>query len=130
VSAIDQARFNHAAQVWQKACDKLGVKIITPFLLKAEDETINCLEFLPDFGGNQGMVIGAMDLPEVATDDRYFRLARKKNLFCSIINVNAYAKNEVDETVFKEALNDWGFFGNRDDCPAWFNGCKGSRALP
>jgi hypothetical protein len=106
------------------------VRIITPYQLQFDDETIDCLGFLPDFGGDQGMIIAAMDLPEFSTDERVFKFARMNRMFCSFVNITAYANTTEDITAFKEALNDWGFFGNRDDCPAWFSGCKGSRALP
>jgi hypothetical protein len=130
VSAIDLAKFNRTALAWQKACQDLGVRITAPYQLQSEGETINCLGFLPDFGGNQGMVIGVMDLPEVQTDKRLFELARRKAMFCSFINVSAYINKQEDQAVYKNALNDWGYYGAWENCPSWFSGIKGGRVLP
>ena len=122
MSKIDQVTFERAVQTWQIACGKLGVKIVSPYLIKSDGEAINCLGFLPDFGGIKGMVIGAMDLPKVRTDKRLFRLAQKDGLYCSFVNASAFAYKTSAEVVFKDALNDWGYYGAVGNCPLWFAG--------
>src|SRR5713226_5309099 len=102
--AIDKALFDGASRAWQAACHKLGVTAIAPFVLEEEDRSVACLAFLPDFGGPNGMLIGAMDLPEVNTDDQLVELAEKKGLFFSFVNATPFAKTKVDEAVFKDAL--------------------------
>jgi len=98
--------------------------------LEIKGDKVTCIAFLPDFGGQNGMVICAMDLPRVGTDQRLESLAKMQGLFCSFVNAPAFARVPVDDKVFKEALEDWGYYGPQDKCPTWFKGYKGGRSLP
>jgi hypothetical protein len=63
------------------------------------------------------MVIGYIHPPEVKTDPSLKSGAKARGLFYSFINLKVYAK--YDEEVFKEALLDWGFFGDEAMRPIW-----------
>ena len=78
---VDRNLLEAAARTWSAACRMLGVKAVALFTLAAGAASAPCLAFLPDFGGPNGMVIGAMDLPEVMPDDRLEELAKAKGLF-------------------------------------------------
>lgn len=122
MSSIDQVVLNRASRTWHDACRKLGVKAVAPFSLGEGAASVACLAFLPDFGGPSGMIVGGMDLPEIVPDDALQRLAKTKGLYLSFVNVSAFADREVAEPVFKEALNDWGYFGILENCPNWYGG--------
>jgi hypothetical protein len=119
---VDQATLNRASRTWRDACRKLGVEVVAPFTVAEEGTSVACLAFLPDFGGPNGMVIGGMNLPEIVPDDTLQRLTKRKGLWLSFVNVSAFAGREVAEAVFKEALNDWGYFGPLENCPDWYGG--------
>lgn len=124
---IDPGKLKSASQSWQTICRKWGIRTIVPFVLKVEGQCVDCIAYLPDFGGPNGMVIGAMDLPEVSSDDRVFALARKKGLFCSFVNVSAFGDRKIAENVFKDALEDWGYFGPPENRPLLFENHKGDK---
>ena len=125
---IDKAVLDRASQAWQEACRNLQVNAVAPFFLGTGRESVSCLAFLPDFGGANGMVIAAMDLPEIKPDDKLKSLAEDKGIFCSFVNASAFANRTVSEKVFKEALEDWGYYGPRADRPVWFAGYDHSQS--
>jgi hypothetical protein len=43
--------------------------------------------------------------------------AEKEDRFCSFLNPEIYST--YDESVFKEALVDWGYFGQPETRPSW-----------
>jgi hypothetical protein len=130
MAAVDRKVIALASDSWRKVCDRFNVRIVAPYMLEVEGDSAMCIAFLSDFGGPNGMVIGAMDLPQVGTDQHLGNLAKRKGLYCSFVNASAFARGGVDEKVFKEALEDWGYYGPQDKCPAWFSGYKGGRSLP
>jgi len=97
--------------------------------LENGDEKFNCLGFLPDFGSERGMLISPIEAPKFSTDKRLSEAAKKKAMFVSFVNVDAYV-TDADDAVFKEAFDDWGYYGERGNCPSWFNGIRGAKALP
>ncbi len=76
------------------------------------NETV-CAAYLPDFGGSKGMVIGSLDRPRAQLK----RGAEERGFYYSFINFKIYEK--YDEEVFREALLDWGFFGDESMRPIW-----------
>jgi len=63
------------------------------------------------------MVIGATTPPEFNTDLELIEFAKQKRFFFTFINPAGFAT--YDESIFKEALTDWGFFGPEEDRPDW-----------
>lgn len=113
----DQAVLDQATHSWLEASSKLGVKVIAPYSLTAGGKSLNCLAFLQDFGGPKGMVIAALTSPALLSDPHLREAARQKGLFCSSIDPRGWVR--YDETAFKEALEDWGYFGPANRRPAW-----------
>jgi len=68
------------------------------------------------------MVVAALVLPEFKINIFLQETAKKKGLYFSSINPLGWVK--YDEASFKEALEDWGYYGPMDKCPKWFNGFK------
>lgn len=65
------------------------------------------------------MVVGAMDLPEITIDSYLVKTAKEKGLFYSFINARAYALGKIDDTLFKEMLSDWQYYGPQNKKPQW-----------
>lgn len=124
---IDPGRIKRASETWRIRCHEWGIEINAPFVLNIGNEPFACIAFLPHFGGPKGMVIAPMDLPAFSSDDRVFVVARKSGLFCSFVNVNAFMRDAVPDDLFKEALNDWGYYGPSEKRPKWFTGYDHSR---
>jgi hypothetical protein len=103
---------------WQMAASALSIRIEIPYLLKTADgEQIPYVAHLPDFGGPKGIVIDLYFRGDYELNERLKLAALSQGLFYSFINAEIYER--YDEEVFKEALVDWGFFGNEDCRPNW-----------
>jgi hypothetical protein len=63
------------------------------------------------------MVIGLTVPPDFATDQRLVELSNKADVYCSFVSSELYCR--FDELRFKEALIDWGFFGDSNVRPKW-----------
>jgi len=111
-----------AADTWREACNRLMVRVTAPFDLASGASSVKCIAFLPDFGGPNGMVILSMDLPEVKPDQNLASLAKRDGLYFSFLNVSVFANKAVPDEVFKEVLEDWGYFGPLDRRPKWYAG--------
>jgi hypothetical protein len=95
----------------------LDFQIEAPFTLQVEGQSIKCLAFLPDFGGPNGMLVGATLPPTFETDPRLIELAKRRGLYLSFVNPLGW--NSFHEDAAKEALTDWGFFGPSSRRPSW-----------
>jgi hypothetical protein len=104
-----------AVTAWVTASKDLGFRITAPYTFKCGKESVQCLAFLPHFGGPNGMIIGTSAPPRFETDKRLIEYAQAKKMFCSFINLDAY--RTYKENVFKEALADWGYFGPLKENP-------------
>jgi hypothetical protein len=102
---------------WKEASRQLGIRVVAPFTVSAGDVTAACVAFLPDFGGRNGMVIGAAEPPEFETEPALVQCARASGMFYSFLNLERYST--FDAELFKEALMDWGYFGSAESRPDW-----------
>jgi hypothetical protein len=107
---------------WEEASQRLGIKITSPFILRIGKKSVGCIAFLPQFGGSNGMVIGATLPPNFDIDPTLIKCAQASGLFCSFINPEAYATFNEDR--FKETLSDWQYFGPGNERPAWLYEAK------
>ncbi|HEY1787840.1 MAG TPA: hypothetical protein VGJ73_06775 [Verrucomicrobiae bacterium] len=112
--------FEQTVAAWVAASKQLGFQISAPYKLCCGDISVDCLAFIPDFGGREGMVIGASRTTDSAMEKKLIECAKERKLFWSFINMAAY--NRYDFERFKEALDDWGYFGPVEKCPRWFGG--------
>jgi hypothetical protein len=122
VTKINQRILERAIKCWMDASQRLQFRIVAPYVLEVEGQTANCIAFLPDFGGPAGMIIGALIGPDLKRDSELLKLARKKELFSSFVNLLGWLS--YDEALFKEALEDWGYYGRAENCPSWFQGYR------
>jgi hypothetical protein len=76
-----------------------------------------CIACLKDFGGPNGMVIGLYSNHPSETNKNLRLAAESRRLYYSFINAEFYERYEERE--FKDALADWGFFGDESIRPKW-----------
>lgn len=106
-----------ASSVWLKAEERLGIRVITPYIIPNEPRNIHCIAYLPEFGGPNGIVISVLRLPDLAVDRELAEAAVKRGLHYSFFHPNSML--EYDESFIKEALLDWGFYGPASSKPRW-----------
>jgi len=105
------------SDAWRTAASSLAIRVEAPYVLvDANHAEVSCIAYLPDFGGSKGMVIGPICNSDYKTD-RVFLAATSRGLYCSLVNAEVY--EHYEEATFKEALTDWGFFGDETRRPSW-----------
>ena len=123
---VSAHQLENASEAWVKAAEELGFVLTAPFSIEVDGGSVMRIAFLPHFGGPKGMIIAALD-PQSSIDQRIVQFSRQNGLFYSFVSLN-YGNYERPK--FIEALEDWGYYGPQDKCPAWFNGGKGGQSLP
>lgn len=101
-------------KAWKKAGKDLGLEIISPFILNTTNGKVDYPILVKSFGGKHGTIIARHEL---FFD---FPMPKHKDYFISAVNAEYYS--DYNRTNFIETLEDWGFFGNSNDVPKWFNG--------
>jgi hypothetical protein len=102
------------ASAFREAASELGIRVLAPHTVELEDGTSLMVEaFLADFGGPNGTLAIAL-----GDRDRY-RLASMSDAFVSQLG-QSYRR--FDAALFRDTLDDWGWFGSSDDRPAWYTG--------
>lgn len=93
-------------EAWQVAASDLGFRLEAPYrLVTSAGDRIWVEGFLPDFGGDRGMVFRSVAHTAPSTD-----------LYVSLI---ATTYRRYAREIFVEALTDWGWFGPADRRPDW-----------
>jgi hypothetical protein len=117
VTMSAEAKMKMAGNAWRIAASALSFRIEVPYLIRTTNgKQIPCVAFLPDFGSRNGMVIGLIGAT-YKTDRELALAAKPQGMFCSFINPAVYER--YDEETFKEALVDWGYFGDESRRPNW-----------
>ena len=101
-------------KAWEKASKELGIKIQTSFTLTIDGDELNCYLLIEEFGSKKGTVI-------MSTDDMVdFNKPGKLGYYCSALNPLNYSSYNRDR--FVDTLTDWGFYGDKDNVPSWYEG--------
>jgi hypothetical protein len=115
-----EEKMKMVCEAWSAAVTALSIKIQQPYVIyTANGIEISCLAYLPDFGGPKGMVMFLYSLGSSEIDKARKSAAESQGLFYSFISDEFYKR--YDEKEFKEALADWGYFGNEDHRPGWLS---------
>jgi hypothetical protein len=98
---------------WIRAAADLGIKVVAPIPLLADDGQRECFEArIADFGAPKGTVVG--NKGDAGND-----LRKRLGYYGS----NLYPGYRIYERqLFIETLNDWGWFGETDSEPSWYSG--------
>jgi hypothetical protein len=99
---------------WREAASQLGVRVVAPYSVDLTDGTSIAVEaFLPDFGGPQGAVAVALD------DQERCRQVSATGQFVSQVSPRY---RRFDARLFRDTLDDWGWFGASVERPDWYSG--------
>jgi len=99
---------------WREAAARLQVRVVAPFEMTLPDGGVFEAEaFLPDFGGPHGMIAISLE------DDVRAKRAAAADLYSSLLGLDY---RRFDEALFRETLDDWGWFGADDARPHWYTG--------
>ncbi|WP_113652194.1 hypothetical protein [Pedobacter namyangjuensis] len=101
-------------QAWKEASKDLEIQIETPFLLKIDNKEIKYDLLIKSFGSKFGTLI-------ITTDDMSdFDKGEKFGFYCSALNPFHY--NKYDKENYIETLTDWGYYGQPESKPKWYEG--------
>jgi hypothetical protein len=113
MSSGDPAELMHPA--WLQAAAELEIRITAPYVIPSDLGPAEYVAFLPDFGGDRGMVVSP-----ARQDDRVQRFAaREQGLYFSRLSDNYLTFNR---DLFIDTLNDWGWYGPEEARPDWYTG--------
>ncbi|MGC4068434.1 MAG: hypothetical protein QM784_28065 [Polyangiaceae bacterium] len=101
-------------RAWIEAAAELGIRVQAPYQHYFPDGTVLVAEaFVPDFGSPAGMLV-------IALEDA----ARVAALSGSGLAYSALGQSydAYDSTLFRETLDDWGWFGSPAIRPNWYTG--------
>ncbi len=77
--------------LWQKAGKNLNFEVVAPFRFRVEDREHECIAFLPDFGGQNGMVLfisrEVSDEVLVNCIEKYIAVSQKMHKECEVFNI-------------------------------------------
>jgi hypothetical protein len=110
------------ATAWRTAAADLGVRFESPYALDDGDQRYWAAGWLPDFGGPRGTIVSCQ-----YSSDGLDEVCGALGYFTSALNPLYY--EIYDRTGFIETLNDWGWYAEPSDVPAWFTGFV-ARKLP
>jgi hypothetical protein len=102
------------ADAWLAAADDLGIIVTAPFILETGDEQYSFIALIQNFGRAKGTLIGIPDdletLRIIADEQGYFysRLYESYETY--------------QRQLFIDTLNDWRWFGDESNKPAWYTG--------
>jgi hypothetical protein len=118
------AKLEQLIAAWQTARLELRIQVVAPFKIKYNRSSCNCVAFLPQFGSPRGMILQAWFSPNFCKDRLLAEYAECAGLYLSTINGDAYSP--FSSLLFKDTLNNWGYFGQPQYRPAWYSGKKWS----
>ena len=99
---------------WREAALRLGVHVVAPYQLQLPEGDVIAVEaFLPDFGEPCGTAAVALD------DEVPARRAATAGLYISRLS-SAYRL--FREQLFRETLDDWGWYAPGSPAPIWYTG--------
>ncbi|MBC7556173.1 MAG: hypothetical protein H7195_04350 [Chryseobacterium sp.] len=101
-------------EAWREASEDLCLEIETPFYLESGKSKMKFDLLIKNFGSVKGTII-------ITTNDMSdFNKVNEFGFYCSALNPLHYNKYEREN--FIETLNDWGYFGEIENKPSWYNG--------
>jgi hypothetical protein len=111
------------AVAWRRAAEDLRFRFESPFCMQYRGREYWCSGWLPDFGCPLGVVIAGRNCVE-----EIFDISDALGYYSS--GLSPYYYETYDRERFMETLNDWGWFGKKEDAPVWFAGGYGEHGGP
>lgn len=105
------------AAAWCAAARDLGLVLISPFVLCSKNgDEFRFIAWVGHFGGKRGTLIC---LPDQWADLGFAAAAQEAGYYCSGLYPGSYAR--YDREHFIDTLCDWGWFGDVQDVPPWYD---------
>jgi hypothetical protein len=109
---------NQITSTFVQAADELGFSFEPAFSVELKDgSVIQSLGFVRHFGSKLGTLLFSES--ECPSSRQCEELQGMGYYYSQLFSESFY---EFDEEVFKETLDDWGFFGNEQERPNWYSG--------
>jgi hypothetical protein len=106
---------DNVATAWQVAAGDLGLAISSPYVLQSPSSEYAFIALVENFGCERGTLIC---LPHQWDDLGFADRAEDAGFYCSGLYPESYA--HYDRDLFIETLRDWGWFGDADARPEWY----------
>ena len=100
---------------WKQASSDLQISIEAPFILHTDTGVFEFPILVHDFGREKGTII-----LEVQDFDSLSDIPEQYGYYCSALNPAVYGK--YDREAFIDTLEDWGYFGEIERKPSWYQG--------
>ena len=102
------------SDAWREAGSRLSIRVVAPYRVDLPDGGILEVEvFLPDFGSPNGAFGISME------DEARGKRAAGAAQFVSHLGPDY---RRFDDELFRETLDDWGWYGPDSERPAWYTG--------
>jgi hypothetical protein len=106
------------SDAWREGGSQLRIRVLAPYQLDLPDgSAIHVEAFLPDFGGPRGTVVVPID------DEVRGKRAAAGGPYVSRLGASYRC---FSESLFRETLDDWGWFGAESARPTWYTGAAWS----
>ncbi len=102
---------------WKKAALELNLELEIPFYYGSNIEKPKLGLIVKQFGSKLGTLI--LDIDDFDGIEE-LEPVRILGYYCSALNSEAYENFERE--IFIETLTDWGYYGQIDDKPDWYEG--------
>jgi hypothetical protein len=114
---IHQADIESLIRAWQTAARELSIEVHAPFVLRVEGRAHQCIAWVPHFSGRRGILVLATETSRRRTGKLFVEDARTQGYPFSSLEVHSY--KEYDRDRYIDMLNEWGYYGPPEKCPAW-----------
>jgi len=112
----DKQTFN-IIENFKKASVELNFNMQLFYTLSKGTKSFEYPIYLPEFGGNNGMVVDFLSAPDFTIDKTAVDCAKENNIYFSGISVSLYEVYDIE--LIKDAFRDWGYFGIQNCRPNW-----------
>jgi len=99
---------------FQKAASTLGISFAHPPIEGLDGLGAHLIGHLPHFGGPKGCVPMLLNTPEFVVAS-----VKSAGYYFSLL---ASSYTQFDPVLFRDTLDDWGYFGPPEWRPVWFTG--------
>jgi hypothetical protein len=95
-------------EVISSHCAILGIIVSGPYKFSFGGKDIEFSAYLPEFGGNSGILVQELIAPDFNVSEFHIKAAENQGIAISFLNIQSIIC--IDD--FVETLNDWGFYGH------------------
>lgn len=117
-SASEGGRLDYV-RAWLDAADDLGIDVVAPFTLSVDEQEVQCIALIADFGAFNGMGVLQGGVAEWREARELLDAASKLGYGFSFVR-DPYRR--YDRGLFVDTLNDWGWRRETRVAAEWYSG--------